>query len=71
MFRNQAGMNSNRAELNRNQAGKIVIRLARNLRKKCFNGNSQAIAAHVSHPDWTSRALDLPMNHFRIAIKRG
>jgi hypothetical protein len=64
-------MNCNQAELRRNQAGKIPICLARNRRKKCFDGNSLIVAVHVSHPDWTLRALDLPTNRLRIAIRLG
>lgn len=48
----------------------MPIRLARNRRKKHFDGNSQAVAAHFGRPDWASRALDLLTNHFRIAIRR-
>jgi len=70
LHRNQAGKNRNQAELSRNQASKIPICLARNCRKKCFEGNTQVISAHVIHLDWTLRALDFLTNRFRIGIKR-
>jgi len=60
----------NHSGRNRNLACNIPICLAKNRRKKCFDGKTFALAAPVDGLDCPSRALDLLIFFFCSAIRR-